>query len=76
MKRMVRADVRRARLMLDKTQQEMADAIGCHLMTYGRWERKGELPPLAEEKLRSLLVEEFPQLRGAAETAPCIGIAA
>lgn len=65
-KHMVRVNARRARKMLDKTQAEMARIMGCHLLTWGRWERKGEMPPLAEEKLRSLLVEAFPQLRGAA----------
>ena len=44
------------RVTLDMTQQEVADAIGVNVATYGRWERGVNKPMRAlEEKLREVL---------------------
>ena len=44
------------RITLDMTQQQVADAIGVNVSTYGRWER-GENKPMRalQEKIREVL---------------------
>lgn len=44
------------RITLDMTQQEVADAIGVNVSTYGRWER-GENKPMRalRDKLKEVL---------------------
>lgn len=43
-------DLRKARLISDKTQQEMADALGCYIDTYRKLEKNPELCTIEQAK--------------------------
>lgn len=58
------AELRKARLKLDLSQEELADALGVTRVTVARWEGgEREIPPLLSQQAASMVIRLEKALR-------------